>query len=191
MSMKNEYQCRISMKNQCHRWYLFGSTTLSALGQNPPGNDRFWGEGLELWVTVLQFEEDRPLLCLRGEQKRWRQTDGKWETESCGNGDLKGVDLAWGAGKQSIQNKWEVNMQPQEAINCSRDQLGPSRCSWPPALVLPHLGVCDGASPSLSWGDDGCFHLLSNLKGRLSKRRRPPKPLYCALFAPHPPSASH
>lgn len=77
-------------------------------------------------------------------------------------------------------------MQPQEAINCSKDQLGPSRCSWPPALVLPHLGVCDGASPSLSWGDDGCFHLLSNLKGRLSQRRRPPKPLYCALFWPPP-----
>lgn len=181
------------MRNQYHRWYFFFMVQPSCQRWDKTYQEitNFGGEGLELWVSVLQFEEERPLLCLRGEQKRWRQTDGKWETESCGNGDLKWVDLAWGAGKQSIQNKWEVNTQPQEAINCSKDQLGPSRCSWPPALVLPHLGVCDGASPSPGWGDDGSFHLLSNLKGRLSKRRRPPKSLYCALFAPHPPSASH
>lgn len=38
------------------------------------------------------------------------------------------------AGNPSTQSKWEVNTQPQEAINCSRDQLGPSR--WPQPCLL-------------------------------------------------------
>lgn len=103
--------------------------------------------GPRVWVTASHLEEARHLLYTWREQKRRRQTDGKLEPRSCGNGDFKVDDLAWGAGKRSIQNKWEVNTQPQEAINCSEDQLGLSRCSWPPALVLPHLRVCDGALP--------------------------------------------
>lgn len=80
---------------------------------------------------------------------------------------LKCDDLAWGAGKRSLQNKWEVNTQPQEAINCSKDQLGLSRCSWPPALVLPSP-PCLWRSPSISsrrW-TVAVFHLLSSLRGK-------------------------
>lgn len=110
--------------------------------------------------------------CIRWENKR----DGGRQTESgrhgvVGMAILKWDDLAGGAGKRSIQNKWEVNMQPQEAINCSKDQLGPSRCSWPPALVLPHLRVCDGARPSQPGGQQWPFFICSAVWG--GKRRLP------------------
>lgn len=100
--------------------------------------------------------------CICGENKRdgGRQTES-WSHGVVGMAILKWDDLAWGAGKRSIQNKWEVNTQPQEAINCSKDQLGLSRCSWPPALVLPHLRVCDGAHPSPAGGQQWPFFICS------------------------------
>lgn len=85
---------------------------------------------------------------------------------------LKWDDLAWGAGKRSIQNKWEVNTQPQEAINCSKDQLGLSRCSWSPALVLPHLCVCDGAHPCPA-GNSGRFSFARQFEGKRGTFQRP------------------
>lgn len=62
---------------------------------NHTSNKRGWkvfthlGVELQAWVTASHFEEAQHLLYMVREQKRRRQTDGKWETQSCGNGDFK------------------------------------------------------------------------------------------------------
>lgn len=80
---------------------------------------------LQIWVTSQWC---RPLS--QAADRRREEDGGGRRHLSCGNKDLKWVLLVSGAGKQSSQNKWEVNTQPQEAINCSGPQLGPSRCPW-------------------------------------------------------------
>lgn len=120
-----------------------------------------------------------------------------WETVGVGQRQkvvgikiLKRPSLVSGAGKQSPQNKWEVNTQPQEAIYCSRGQLGPSRCSGLGPLWSCLTSVWQSADPG--WGNNGQFHLLSNLKqsiptgGPLKSFIIPP-----LSSAPPPPSASH
>lgn len=139
---------------------------------NHTSNKRGWKVFTHFKHESLRRTLRKPnISCIWWENKR----DGGRQTESgrhgvVGMAILKWDDLAGGAGKRSIQNKWEVNMQPQEAINCSKDQLGPSRCSWPPALVLPHLRVCDGARPSQPGGQQWPFFICSAVwggKGRL------------------------
>lgn len=112
--------------------------------------------GMSHWANVFYFWAKKT-------GDNGRQTDAeRTETESCGNKDLKRACLVSGAGKQSLQNKWEVNTQPQEAINCSGGQLGPSRCSC--FGLLWSCLTSFWQSPDLSWGNNGQFHLLSNLK---------------------------
>lgn len=122
------------------------------------------------------------------EQEKKREGGRQTETESCGNGDLKWGSLVSGAGKQSTQNKWEVNTQPQEAINCSKDQLGPSRCPCLPLLwscLTSRPQVCDGASRS-ELRKQRVVSFAQQFEAKDSHWRASKEVLYCALFVPPP-----
>lgn len=105
-------------------------------------------------------------------------SDGK-KTESCGKGELKRKPPS-SQRKQCIQNKWEVNTYPQEAIKCCKDQLGPSRC---PCLRLSQPKVWRSLSV-LTEETRGGFHLLSHLKERISTTRS--LKFFIVLSDPHP-----
>lgn len=141
-------------------------------------------DGLEVWVIVLQLGDGQLLLFLS--KRRKEKAADRQETESCGNGDLKWALLVSGAGKQSTQNKWEVNTQPQEAINCSKDQLGPSRCPCLPLLwscLTSRPQVCDGASRS-ELRKQRVVSFAQQFEEKDSHWRASKEVLYCALFVP-------
>lgn len=126
------------------------------LGQNLPGRSGRWGGTYRLSHGAAAWRRPTSFVCEKRTKEWCRQT----ETESCGNRNLKWATLVSGAGKPSTQNKWEVNTQPQEAINCSKDQLGPSRCSWLCLLwsCLTSMSVTEPLD--LSWGNNGHFHFI-------------------------------
>lgn len=126
------------------------------LGQNLPGRSGCWGGTYRLSHGAAAWRRPTSFVCEKRTKEWCRQT----ETESCGNRNLKWATLVSGAGKPSTQNKWEVNTQPQEAINCSKDQLGPSRCSWLCLLwsCLTSMSVTEPLD--LSWGNNGHFHFI-------------------------------
>lgn len=149
------------------RCCFFGATVLSVLVKNLPGHSWCWGGTHRTSRGAAAWRRPTSFVC----EKRTKESDAdtQTETESCGNRDLKWATLVSGAGKLSTQNKWEVNTQPQEAINCSKDQLGPSRCSWLCLLWSCLTSMSVRASRSEPRKQRAfSFHLLSNLKERVS-----------------------
>lgn len=153
-----------------------------------------FGKGPQVWVVVLQHGKGQlPLFLSNMRRERQRHTQSERD------GDRKGgwwgenrnskTSLVSGAGKQSQENKWEANTQPQEAIKRSKDQLGPSRWWWL-CLLWSSLAsaqcVWQRASRCSLRKQRGSFHLLSNLNQRIPTSGSRKVLLLCFLCPPQP-----